>query len=286
LYEAQTILRMLGHFRNLLRAVSVDPSSKISALPLLDSEERRIILEDWNQTEAFYPQHQGLSQLFEAQVARSPDAIAVICDGRMATYRQLDSASGQLAQLLRQRGLERGRCIGVLLNRTTDLVPALIAIHKAGCAYVPLDPRHPVERLKHIIADADLAALITDQDLDQKLLLEGTVIIQLKGADAASRERAQHPTSAPSAFEDLAYVIYTSGSTGKPKGVEITQRSLVNLLNSMAVRPGLAKSDVLLAVTTVSFDIAALELFLPQATDRTPRCYRDASDPGELAASS
>jgi len=263
LYEAQTILRMLGHFRNLLRAVSVDPSSKISALPLLDSEERRIILEDWNQTEAFYPQHQGLSQLFEAQVARSPDAIAVICDGRMATYRQLDSASGQLAQLLRQRGLERGRCIGVLLNRTTDLVPALIAIHKAGCAYVPLDPRHPVERLKHIIADADLAALITDQDLDQKLLLEGTVIIQLKGADAASRERAQHPTSAPSAFEDLAYVIYTSGSTGKPKGVEITQRSLVNLLNSMAVRPGLAKSDVLLAVTTVSFDIAALELFLP-----------------------
>ena len=263
LYDAQTIVRQLGHFRNLLHAVSDNPDRRISALPLLDDEERQTILNDWNRTAASYPRHRGLSQLLEAQAGRSPDAIAVVCADRTMTYRQIDRASERLAQRLRRCGLERGRCIGVLLSRTTDLVVALIAIQKAGFAYVPLDPRHPAERLKHIIADADLAAVIIDHVPDTELPLEQIPIIRLNGSAVENGEYQNNAISEAAGPGDLAYVIYTSGSTGKPKGVEITQRSLVNLLSAMALRPGLSGNDVLLAVTTVSFDIAALELFLP-----------------------
>jgi len=263
LFESETITRLLGHFRNLLCAAGDDPACRISKLPLLDNDERRTILMDWNRTDRSYPEHQGVSQLFEAQVRRTPDAIAVVCGDKSTTYRQLDQISDRYSQLLRQHGFQRGRCVGVLLDRTVNLVAVLIAIHKAGLAYVPLDPRHPAERLNHIIGDADLAALITDHDPDAELSLAQTETIRLKGGIA---ENAMIPThSLPDAAgpDDLAYVIYTSGSTGKPKGVEITQRSLVNLLSAMTLRPGLLQDDVLLAVTTVSFDIATLELFLP-----------------------
>lgn len=263
LFESETITRLLGHFRNLLYAVGDDPTCRMSKLPLLDNDERRTILEDWNRTELDYPEHQGVSQLFGAQARRTPDATAIVCGEKTATYQQIDQASDRYSQLLRQRGFERGRCVGVLLNRTVDLVTVLIAIHKTGLAYVPLDPRYPAERLKHIMADADLAALITDHDPDPELPLAQVAIIRLKDSATANSEVLLQGLSDAAGPDDLAYVIYTSGSTGKPKGVEITQRSLVNLLSSMAMRPGLAQDDVLLAVTTVSFDIATLELFLP-----------------------
>jgi len=263
LFESETITRLLGHFRNLLHAVGNDPACRISELPLLDNDERRTILEDWNRTGLSFPEHQGVSQLFGDQARRTPDAIAVICGEKAVTYQQIDQASDRYSQLLHQHGFERGRCVGVLLNRTVDLVAILIAIHKSGLAYVPLDPRHPAERLKHIIADADLAALITDQDHVPELPLAQIAIIRLNDNTAVNGEVLLHSQPDAARLDDLAYVIYTSGSTGNPKGVEITQRSLVNLLSSMELRPGLAHDDVLLAVTTISFDIATLELFLP-----------------------
>ena len=263
LYESETITRLLRHFQNLLRAVVNDPTCRISALQLLDEQERRTLLVDWNQTGAGYPQDLTVSRLFKAQAARTPDSVAVVCGEKTVTYRQLDLASNRLALQLGQRGLEPGRCIGVFLNRSVDLVTALIAVHKAGFAYVPLDPGHPPERLKHIIADAGLVALITDRPADARLPLEKVAIIQLKDGAAVVSDAIQDTWNDVSAPDHLAYVIYTSGSTGQPKGVEITHRSLVNLLCAMAERPGLTWKDVLLAVTTVSFDIAALELFLP-----------------------
>ena len=262
LYESRTVSRLLVHFRNLLCAVIGDPTCRISALPILDDDERRTILIDWNRTAICQPPHRSVSQLFEAQAARTPDAVALVCGDATLTYRQLNLESDRLARRLKKRVRGRNQCIGVLLDRTVYLVAALLAVHKAGFAYVPLDPRNPTERLKHIVADAGLAGLLTDREPDLELQLDSVAIILLDD-NAAADEMSPISLDDIQEPDDLAYVIYTSGSTGKPKGVEITQLSLVNLLLAMISRPGLAQNDVLLAVTTVSFDIAALELFLP-----------------------
>ncbi len=263
LYQPNTIAQLLKHFRFLLHGATIDEDCRISALPMLDDAERRTALFDWNHTDTLYPRHLTVSQLLEAQAARTPDAIAVACGDRTMTFSELDLAANQLALRLRRQGLERGRCVGILLNRSMELVVALVSVLKAGLAYVPLDPAHPAERLSHILKDAGLGALITDRIPESALPLEGVPVIQLEGgATSAAPEEVDAP-GAPSTPDDLAYVIYTSGSTGLPKGVEITHRSVVNLLYAMAARPGLEQHDVLLAVTTISFDIAALELFLP-----------------------
>ena len=263
LFEAETALQLLGHFANLLRAVAADSAQKISTMPMLGDAERHTLAVKWNQSDADYPEQLTLPQLFESQARRTPDAVAVVCGERSLSYRELDLASNRLANELQRRGIGHASRVAICLDRSADLVVALLAVLKAGGAYIPLDPAYPSARLAQIVEDALPAAVLTRQVARERLPASAALIILLD-ADAGIIERQPESPPAWSASpEDLAYVIYTSGSTGRPKGVQIQHRALTNLLWSMRSRPGLAAKDTLVAVTTVSFDIAALELFLP-----------------------
>ena len=208
-----------------------------------------------------------MHKLFEAQALRTPGRTAVRAGDHSLSYAELDAHANRIAQVLRARGIGRGSRVGLCLERSTEMLAAVLGVLKSGAAYVPLDPSFPAERLRFMAEDADLALLLSSSALvdacgiarDRQLLLD---------TDGALLEAQSEQPLGPDALldaapEDPAYVIYTSGSTGKPKGVIVPHRAVVNLLTSMAREPGLAPDDVLLAVTTLSFDIAVLELQLP-----------------------
>ncbi len=204
-----------------------------------------------------------LPQLFEAQVGRTPQAVAIVCRGDTLTYDALNARANRLAHRLRALGVGPDVLVGLCVERSTDMVAALLAVLKAGGAYVPLDPTYPAERLAYMLGDARPAVVVTEAHLAALLPAHDAQTVLLD-ADATllERESAGNPT-AMAGPEHLAYVIYTSGSTGRPKGVEIPQRAVTTFLASMRHEPGLTAGDTLLAVTTLSFDIAVLELFLP-----------------------
>jgi amino acid adenylation domain-containing protein len=254
LYDASTVDAWLDAYVAILDAVVADPSAAVAAdagASVLCGEVRALAPDA------------TVHGLFEASAAKRPDAVAAVCGDARLTYRELDARANRLAhELLAVTGGSE-KLVGILLDRSLDMLVALLAVLKAGCAYVPLDPTHPRARLHHILGDANVAALVIDAGTDPALAPSGVPAIHL--ARDAQRIAAR-PESAPAVARSgaaLAYAIYTSGSTGVPKGVEIEHRSVVNLLGSMARRPGLSADDVLMAVTTIAFDIAALELFLP-----------------------
>jgi len=263
LFDAVTIERMTGHYCVLLEAALASPELPASQLPLLTQSEANQILMEWNATQTDFSHDLCLHQWIEQQAQRSPDAVAVVMGGEQISYRALDERSSQLAHYLRARGVGTETLVGVYLERSINIVVALLGVLKAGAAYIPLDPAYPAERIGFILEDAGAAVLLTQRDLLSALPSGKATPIDL---DEAQKQIAQKEKTAPSANvrgENLAYVLYTSGSTGKPKGVQITHSNLVNFLLSMQREPGLKPGDRLLAVTTISFDIAGLELYLP-----------------------
>jgi amino acid adenylation domain-containing protein len=263
LFDSETIQRMIGHFETLLAKAVERPDLPVSKIPLLTGEEQSLILEGWNATKSEYPQTMCLHQLIEAQAKRTPDAIAVVMGKEQISYRALDERASQLANYLQQRGVGPETLVGVFLERSIDMVVALLGVLKAGGAYIPLDPAYPTERIAFILEDAGAKVLLTQQDLVGVLASGNATVITInamKGPVAKQSKDAPKATVTP---QNLAYVLYTSGSTGKPKGVQITHANLVNFLFSMRAEPGMTSSDTLLAVTTLSFDIAGLEIYLP-----------------------
>ena len=237
LFDAARMERMAGHYATLLDAAIRGPAQKIGDLPVLtQSEERQ--LAQWNGMRADYPDR-TLSELFRCD----PDRIAVECQGRTLTYAELDSRSNAVAAKLRKIGIGPEMIVGIRMERSVEMLAGLIGIWKAGAAYLPLDPAYPKQRLEFMRDDSGSAMVITEEffaDLE--------------------------PDGAPInliALDGTAYVIYTSGATGEPKGVPITHRSLLNFLEAMRVETGISEADVFTAVTTLSFDISAMELFLP-----------------------
>ena len=264
LFDEATINRWFDYYETLLASIAADPAQPLVNVRYVPAREKLDI--GVNGQALDYSRDRCIHQLFEAQAAEQPDATAVVCGDVRLTYAELDARANRLANHLRRQADGKGERIGVLLERSVDMLAALLGVLKAGYAYVPLDPGHPEARLRSILAEAEVTAIITDGENSAGLAPAGASIIHLE-RDAAAIGGA--PTTSPALFRspsDLAYVIYTSGSTGKPKGVEIPHQALVNLLSSMAHEPGLAPKDVLLAVTTIAFDIAALELFLPLIT--------------------
>src|SRR5438067_2244325 len=263
LFEAATMRRLCGHYRTLLEGIVRQPDQSLATLPLLTGAERQQQV-DWNNTAVAWPgQDRCLHQLIEAQAARSPDRVAVLVEGESLTYRELNRRASQLARHLRQLGVGPDVLVGVLTERSLEMVVSLLGILKAGGAYVPLDPGYPSERLAGMIKDAGVRVLVTQERLRSVLPPQDCLLVAV---DSTWDEIARHDDADLQVEvrpENLAYVIFTSGSTGRPKGVAVTHRSLVNLLESMAREPGLTEADVLLSVTTLSFDIAALELYLP-----------------------
>ncbi len=264
LFDQATIERWLGHYATLLGAMSADPNQRISSLPLLSTAEHQRIIASWNDTQAEFPTERCVHQLFEAQAQRTPDAVAVVYEGRQLTYFELNHRADQLARHLQKLGVGVGMLVGVFVERSLDMVTALLGVLKTGAAYVPMDPTYPAERISFVLEDAKVPILLTQESLARSVPPGSRRVLYLDSHwSAITREDSENDPRPTVSSEDLAYVIYTSGSTGKPKGVEIPHRAVVNLLHSMSKTPGLGCHDTLLAVTTLSFDIAALEIFLP-----------------------
>ncbi|MEC4812177.1 MAG: amino acid adenylation domain-containing protein [Scytonema sp. PMC 1069.18] len=268
LFYPGTIERIHGHFQTLLEGI-VTNSQQITELPLLTANERQQILEEWNHTQIDYPQ-KCIHQLFEQQVEQTPDAVAVVFEDKQLTYWELNKRANQLAHYLKTLGVKPDDLVGICVERSLEMVVGLLAILKAGGAYVPLDPAYPQERINYILSDAQVSVLLTNSSQSSRIEEDSTSPkYQVVSLDKNWENITTHPIENPttSATKDnLAYVIYTSGSTGKPKGVQIQHGAVVNFLTSMQQQPGLTEADVLLAVTTISFDIAALELYLPLIT--------------------
>ncbi len=263
LFDDSAITRMVGNWKTLLTGAAAEPGKHIAELPVLTDAEQNQIVVEWNDTRVNYPKYLCLPALFEAQVERTPDATAVVCEEERLSYRELNARANQLAHHLCKLGVGAEVLVGICMERSVEMMVALLGILKAGGAYVPLDPAYPEERLAFMIKDSGLQVLITHEPFRSTLTDQVEKLVRMdKDWPAISQEGRENPASEIEP-ENLAYVIYTSGSTGRPKGVQIYHRSLVNLLTSMRARPGLTEEDSLLAVTTISFDIAALELYLP-----------------------
>ncbi|HEX5733821.1 MAG TPA: amino acid adenylation domain-containing protein [Blastocatellia bacterium] len=263
LFDAETIIRMLGHFRNLLEAVAANPEQRISTLPLLAEAERRKLIFDWNDTATDYTRDRCIHELFEAQVECAPEAIAVVFEQQCLTYAELNRRANQLAHYLQEMGVGPESLVGICLERSIEMIVAVVGTLKAGGGYVPLDPDYPRDRLAFIIEDARVSVLITKRGVVPEL---GQSVAKAVWLDNELEEMAKHKAENPASrvrAQNLAYVIYTSGSTGQPKGVMIAHQGICNRLQwGQQVHP-LVESDCILQSTSFSFDVSVLEIIEP-----------------------
>lgn len=264
LFEPSSMLRMLGHLERLIKGALENPDLPLAQLPMMSPEERQQVVVEWNQTATDFSRDHPqpcIHELFELQAERTPDAVAVVAGDLKLSYRELNQRANQLAWHLVKRGVAPEVHVGLSIDRGPEMVIALLGILKVGGAYVPLDPRIPDDRLSFMLSDAKPRIVLTEQKFRRSIF--GTDAILLDSDwEVIAQESNGNPNKKISP-QTLAYVMYTSGSTGKPKGVPIEHGSVVNLLRSMQVETGLNPDDLLLAVTTLSFDIAGLEIYLP-----------------------
>ena len=259
LFEDETINRLNDFYKQLLVEVVSKPDKNISELQFLSKKEEKQVLVDWNVTTAEYPDHSCLHQLVSEQAAENPQATALISGDQSMTYEELERKSNGLAMVLHKKGIGPDKPVGLYHDRSLNMVVGLLGILKAGGCYVPLDPDFPPYRLELMLESAQPSIVVTQGELAGTLPggdWESILIEKTNEAESAPQVDGLTPDS-------LAYIIYTSGSTGQPKGVEIPHRALVNFLYSMQSKPGIEQEDRLLAVTTLSFDISGLELYLP-----------------------
>ncbi|HZS20401.1 MAG TPA: amino acid adenylation domain-containing protein, partial [Pseudonocardiaceae bacterium] len=269
-FDVATVERMAAGLARLINQLIEDPAVTAGGLDILTDDERGRLLTTWNDTDRVTPPAVW-SELFEAQVGRTPDSIAVICGSERLSYRELDEQANRLARLLIARGVGPEQFVGLILPRSVGMLVALVAVWKAGAGYLPIDPSYPAERVEFMLADTEPAMVLTTGELASQFpAAQGVVRLVLDHGETVE-DIGNHPghrvTDAdrvrPLADTHPAYVIYTSGSTGRPKGVVIQHAALVNFLGSMSELFSLDGTDRFLAVTTIAFDIAALEICLP-----------------------
>jgi amino acid adenylation domain-containing protein len=261
LFDGSTVARLAGSLECLLAGLVEAPAERISHLPLLTAAERAALLLEWNDTERPPASVGSLLCQIEAQAERQPDAVALACGERALSARELIAEIGRMARRWIDLGLRPGEVVGVAIERSELLVPALLAIWKAGGTYLPMDPSYPRSRLEFMLEDAGCRMVLVDESTPTELVLRAPVVVRLDGGGPGGGEPA--PAALPTPPLVPAYILYTSGSTGRPKAVAVPHEALSNFLMAMAERLGLAAGDALLAVTSLSFDIAALELYLP-----------------------
>jgi len=270
LFEADTITRMLGHFQTLLAGIVADPQQRLNDLPILTPAERLTLLGEWNHTGVDYPKDVCIHELFEAQVKRTPEAVAVVFADEQLTYSELNRRANCLAHHLRSLGVGPDVLVGICVQRSLEMVVGLLGILKAGGAYLPLDPAYPQQRLAFMLEDAQVPVLLTQQRLMAALPDHSAVVVLLDGdwsaisppgmASLTAHNSEANPKSQVTPAH-LAYAIYTSGSTGQPKGVLLAHQGLVNHCVAVAQHFGLQSSDRILQFSSISFDIAVEELF-------------------------
>jgi amino acid adenylation domain-containing protein len=262
LFKRSRMERMAGHFLELVKSLMANPVQKIRQIPMLTENEKQLILGEWNATTVDFPKEKCIHQLFEEQVLKTPETIAIWDDRKKVTYKELNKKANRLARYLHESGAVEGSLVSICMERSTDILVALLAVLKAGCTYIPLDPIYPKDRLALILEDGNPALMITEKKLLESLPQTETKNIFIEDVEAY-KDYSTENTDFSVTPNTVAYLIYTSGSTGKPKGVQLEHYSVVNFLASMAKKPGITPDDVMLAVTTISFDIAGLEMYLP-----------------------
>ena len=255
--EAETVTRMAGHFIQLLRSIVAAPDQAISRLNLIPEEERNRLLVEWNQTKRDYPQDRCVQELFEKQVERSPDSVALLVETTTLTYRELNTRANRIAHCLRNMGVRLGTLVGLGLERSADMVAGLLGILKAGAAYVPLDPCYPTERLAFLIKDSGIKVVLTQPSLEALFTKSAAprVVTFNDISDVVATDSNPPLLNQPS---DLSYVIYTSGSTGSPKGVAIEHRNVVSFLHWVKDTFSAEELSGVLALTSICFDLSVL----------------------------
>jgi amino acid adenylation domain-containing protein len=260
IFNADRITRIMGHFQVLLEGIVTNPEQRLSTLPLLPEKEQHQLLIEWNNTENDYPQNQCLHQLFEAQVEKSPDAVAVVFEDQQLTYRELNTKANQLAHYLQKLGVKPEVLVGICVERSLEMVIALLGILKAGGAYVPLDANYPPERIQDILSDSQVEILLTQEHFLGLLPTDKVKIIPLKLDNELLANYTQENLTVALQPDNLAYIMYTSGSTGKPKGVSITHRGVVRLVQNTNYASFKA-NDIFLQLAPIAFDASALEIW-------------------------
>lgn len=262
LFKPTTIRRMMDEFESLLKVVVATPDVKIKDIPLVSSKLLHAKLEEWNNTYSPYAKEKSLPDLVSEKARQYPDKIAIQFGDKNISYRNVDETSNKLAALLCDLEVGPGDIIGLAVDRSAEMLISLLAIMKSGASYLPIDPQYPQQRIEYMLQDSSAKILLTSQKYKKRFHTQATEILiedaWMKLNDYSGTKLSQRVTG-----KDQAYVLYTSGSTGKPKAVQIEHHSLVNFLLSMQKAPGISSTDRLLAVTTISFDIAGLELYLP-----------------------
>ena len=263
LFEAQTIDRMLSHFRTLLERIVENPDQRVSQIPLLSASERSRLLVEWNATAREYPRERCVHELFEAQAERVPEAVAVVFAGVRWTYHELNVRANQLAHYLQSLGVGPDVLVGLCVERSLEMVAGVLGILKAGGAYVPLDPDYPQERLNFMLADAQAPVLLTQKSLAKNFAGLAARVVCLDADWAEIAERSAANVTSGARPQDLAYVIYTSGSTGQPKGVLIPHQNVARLFGATEHWFRFGPQDVWTLFHSYAFDFSVWELWGP-----------------------
>ena len=261
LFDPSTAARMADSLREVLEQATREPGRRLSELGLLRGEERVRIMEAWSANPRPYPEDRCAHQLFAARAERTPDAVALRMEDVRLTYAELDRRANRLARHLRRRGVSVESRVAVCMERSPDLVVALLAVLKAGAAYVPLDPAYPRERLEYMLADSGAAAVVTVAALASVLPPTGASVVAVDALDGEIRRESEADPAVPVDPENAAYLIYTSGSTGRPKGVVVRHRSLVNYAEAARADYGITAGERVLQFASISFDTSAEEIY-------------------------
>jgi amino acid adenylation domain-containing protein len=262
LFASDTIRRMIGHFQTLLAAIVKDPQEKVRDLPLLTESERHQLLVEWNNTHTDYPQDKCLHQLFEEQVEKTPDAVAVVFENQQLTYQQLNSRANQLAHYLQSLGVKPDTLVGLCVERSLEMAIGVLGILKAGGAYLPLDSEYPQDRLSFMLEDAQVSVLLTQKHLIEKLPQHQAKLVCLDEIwEKIAQNNQNNPRSEVRACH-LANLIYTSGSTGKPKGVMVEHKGLCNLAQAQIQTFGIDSDSRVLQFASFSFDASIWEIIM------------------------
>jgi len=264
LFKEDTIMRMAEHFKVLLLSIVNDPLQKIDLLSMLTTAEENKLLHEFNNTLVVYPKEKSIIDLFEEQVVKTPDAVAVVFNNEQLSYKELNAKANQLAHYLRDKGVKEETLVPIYIDRGLEMMVGLLGILKAGGGYVPVDPNYPFERIQYMLIDTQAMLIVTNKKGSKTLpVLDNVEIIKIDDDNENISDKSTNDLKIIIKPFNLAYVIYTSGSTGKPKGVMIEHSSVVNLLLSIADKVNFTSGNIFLSVTTYSFDICYLELYMP-----------------------
>lgn len=262
LFKNSTIENLSACLMNVVNQIITNPDAMVKQSDLTDAEQRNRLLYSFNDTQAEYPDYKIIHRMFEEQAASTPDNIAAIFENKQLTYRELNKKANQLARVLREKGIKQNNIVGIVVNRSFEMIIGIIGILKAGGAYLPIDPEYPRERIEYMLEDSSTNILLTSKQVHAGIGFNGDII----DLDDHKVFRGDMDDLEPVNEEsDLAYLIYTSGSTGKPKGVMIEHRNVINFIFGIRKDIDIRKSDSVLAVTTICFDIFGLETLLPLA---------------------